>query len=88
MFNFSFLTMSQFDLPITQKKKETMDALQTKRFYLEVWNSLPWRTTFAKAYGIKLKCYWKLFGEHVRNLGTLCFEPRSPPPPIFGKFRW
>jgi hypothetical protein len=39
-------------------------------------------TTFVKAYGIKVKCYWELFGEHVRNLGTLCFRPpRLPPPP-------
>jgi len=29
------------------------------------------RTTFAKAYGIKVRCYWELFGEHVGNLGTL-----------------
>ncbi len=28
------------------------------------------RTTFAKAYGIKVRCDWELFGEHVRNLGT------------------
>jgi hypothetical protein len=30
------------------------------------------RTTFAKAYGIKVRYYWELFGEHVKNLGTLC----------------
>jgi hypothetical protein len=29
------------------------------------------RATFAKAYGRKLRCYWELFGEHVRNLGAL-----------------
>jgi hypothetical protein len=29
------------------------------------------RTTFAKAYGIKVRYYWELFGEHVKNLGTL-----------------
>jgi len=55
-----------------------MDALQNKRFYLQVWNSLPWKTTFAKAYGTKLKCYWKLFGEHVRNLEL--FALTLPPP--------
>jgi len=38
------------------------------------------RTTFAKAHGIKVRCYTELFGEHVRNLGTLCFDP-SPPTP-------
>jgi len=36
------------------------------------------RTTFVKAFGIKVRCYWELFGEHVRNLGTLCFDPCSP----------
>jgi hypothetical protein len=35
------------------------------------------RTTFAKAYGIEERCYWELFEEHVRNLGTLCFESPS-----------
>jgi len=28
------------------------------------------RTTFAKAYGIKVSCYRELFGEHVENLGN------------------
>jgi len=32
------------------------------------------RTTFAKAYRIKVRCYWELFEEHARNLGTLCFD--------------
>jgi len=32
------------------------------------------RTIFAKAYRIKVRFYWELFEEHVRNLGTLCFE--------------
>jgi hypothetical protein len=32
-------------------------------------------TNFAKAYGIKVRCYWELFGKHVKNLGTLCFDP-------------
>jgi hypothetical protein len=37
------------------------------------------RTTFAKAYGINVRCHWELLEEHVRNLGTLCVEdhPRS-----------
>ncbi len=33
------------------------------------------RTIFAKAYGVKVRCYWECFEEHVRNLGTLCFDP-------------
>ncbi len=28
------------------------------------------RVTFAKTYGRKVRCYWELFGEHVRNLGA------------------
>jgi hypothetical protein len=35
------------------------------------------RTTFAKAYRIKVRYYWELFGEHVKNLGTLCFGTPS-----------
>jgi hypothetical protein len=37
------------------------------------------RTTIAKAYRIKIRYYWELFGEHIRNLGTLCFEPAPAP---------
>jgi len=33
------------------------------------------RATFAKANGRKLRCYWELFGEHIRNLGALRFNP-------------
>jgi hypothetical protein len=33
------------------------------------------RTNFAKAYGIKVRCYRELLGKHVKNLGTLCFDP-------------
>ncbi len=35
-------------------------------------------TTFAKAYGIKVRCHWELFGKHVRNLGSLCFNRPTP----------
>jgi len=38
------------------------------------------RTTSAKACGIKVRYYWELFGEHVRNMGTLCFSPPRPQP--------
>jgi hypothetical protein len=38
-----------------------------------IWGEV--RTNFAKAYGIKVRCYWELFGKHVKNLGTLCFDP-------------
>jgi hypothetical protein len=44
------------------------------------------RTTFAKAYGINVRCYWELFEEHVRNLGTLSFDPcLTPRKNIHGK---
>jgi hypothetical protein len=39
------------------------------------------RTTFFKAYGIKVKYYLEFFGEHVRSLGTLCFDTPHPPNP-------
>ncbi len=87
---FFFLAMSKFYRPIIQKKKKkTMEAPQNRRFYFEVQNSSPlahlymWkRTTFAKEYEIKVRCYWELFGEHVRNLGTLCFDtPGTPTTP-------
>jgi hypothetical protein len=32
-----------------------------------------------EAHGIKSRCYWELFEEHVRNLGTLCFDHPSLP---------
>jgi hypothetical protein len=39
------------------------------------------RTTFAKAFGIKARCYWELFEEHVRNMGTLYFDHPHPQKP-------
>jgi hypothetical protein len=79
--------MSQFYWPITPKH-ETIQAAQNRRFSFEI--SIPpllpsyigaKRTTFAKAYGIEVRCYLELFGEHVRNLRTLCFDPFPPPHP-------
>jgi hypothetical protein len=29
------------------------------------------RTTFAKAYGIKVRCYGEHVGEHIGNLGNI-----------------
>jgi hypothetical protein len=37
------------------------------------------RTTFAKAYEINVRCYWELSEEHVRNFGTLSFDPCLTP---------
>jgi hypothetical protein len=62
-----------------------MDTPQNKRLYFEVHSSSPLaccigerRPTFAKAYGMKVRCYWELSEEHVRTLGTLCFDPAPP----------
>jgi hypothetical protein len=57
--------MSQFDWPITQKKKKLWRLLKTEGSILK--HRVPF--------------LWRLFGEHIRNLGTLCFEP--PPKPNF-----
>jgi hypothetical protein len=36
------------------------------------------RTTFAKTYGVKVRCYWELFGEHAKNLGIFYFDSHHP----------
>jgi hypothetical protein len=55
-----------------------MEATQNKRFYFRVWSSsllatyiVERRTTFAKAYAIKVWCYWECFGENIGNLGEI-----------------
>jgi hypothetical protein len=85
-FFFSFLfAMSQFDWPITQKMKllglPIIEGSILKHRVLSLWPTYigEMRVTFAKEYGINVRCYWELFGEHVKNLGTLSFEP--PPTP-------
>jgi len=63
-------------------KNETMEASRIKGSILKYGVPPLWpsyigerRTTFAKTYGIKVRCYWELFEEHIWNLGTVCFEP-------------
>jgi hypothetical protein len=74
------------------KKNKTIEVPLNRRFHFEVCPLWPRytagerRTTFAKAYGMKLRCYWGFFQEHVRNMGTwrTYWEQRknpSPPPP-------
>jgi hypothetical protein len=60
--------MSQFDWPINSYK-ETLESPQNKRFCFEFipFGLAERRTTFAKAYGIKVRCY----AEHVGNLGII-----------------
>jgi len=82
--------MSQFDLPIAPKTKQKqtnkpMEEIQGSILKYRVPPLRPTytferRTTFAKAYGIKVRCYWELFGKHVRNLGTLCVDHPATPP--------
>ncbi len=69
------------------EKKKPWRLPQIKGFNLKYSVSPLWasykgkrRTAFAKAYGIKVRCYRELFGEHVRNLGN-----SLPPPPNGGK---
>jgi hypothetical protein len=55
--------MSQFDWPIN-KKKETLESPQNKRFYFEFipFGLAERRTTFAKAYGIKVGAMENMLG--------------------------
>jgi hypothetical protein len=43
------------------------------------------RTTFAKTYGVKVRCYWELFGEHVGNLRIFFFDSHHPKKNLHGK---
>jgi hypothetical protein len=67
-----FFAASQFDWPITPKKIETIGVDGS---ILKYRVPPPWptyigdkRKTFAKAYGIKVRCYGEHFGEHIGNL--------------------
>jgi hypothetical protein len=68
--------MSQFDWPVTQKKKKIWRLPKIEGSNLKHRNAPLWhnsigerRTTFAKAYGIKVRCYGGNVGEHIGNLG-------------------
>jgi hypothetical protein len=70
--------MSQFDLAHHSKKMKLrrppkIEGSIFKYTVPPLWPSYidERRTTFVTAYGMKVRCYWELFGEHVRNLGTL-----------------
>jgi hypothetical protein len=76
-----FIATSQFDWPITQKKRAT-EAPKIEGSILKWRVPALWpiyigerRTTFVKAYGIKVRCYGEHVGEHIENLrnplGTL-----------------
>jgi hypothetical protein len=79
--------MNQFDSPINQKKMRLWELPKIKGSTLKYRVPHVWptyiherRITFSKACGTKVTCYWELFEKHVKNLGTLCFGPLSPPP--------
>jgi hypothetical protein len=61
--------MSQFDWPINLKKRNSRVSPQNKRLCFEFipFGLAERRITFAKAYGIKARCY----GEHVGKLGNI-----------------
>jgi hypothetical protein len=69
-----------FDWPITEKTKlwrlPKVEGSVLKYRVPPLWPTYvdERRTKFAKSYEIKVSCYWELFGEHVRNWGTLCFN--------------
>jgi hypothetical protein len=75
----SFFAMSQLDWPIIKKMK-LWRLPKIKGYFLKYRVPPFWptyigerRTTFVKAFGIKVRYYWEFLGEHVRSLGTLCF---------------
>ncbi len=69
-----------FDWPITEKTKlwrlPEIEGSILKYRVPSLWPTYvnERRTKFAKSYEIKVRCYWELFGEHVRIWGTLCFN--------------
>jgi hypothetical protein len=72
--------------------KKAMEAPQNRRLKIEgsilkyrVSPFMPTymgerRTTFAKAYSIKVRCYWEFFGEHVKKLENSLLWPHPTPP--------
>jgi len=75
---------------ITNKKLWRFPKI--KGFILKYRNPFLWfiyivesMITFAKAYGIKVRCYGKHVGEYIGNLMGTHWEPRKnyPPPPPF-----
>jgi hypothetical protein len=59
------------------KKNETLEAPKIQGSILKygvppLWFTYicKWRRTYAKAYGIKVRCYGENVGDHIGNLGT------------------
>jgi hypothetical protein len=77
------------------KKKKTWRLPQIEGFILKYSVPPLWptykgerRTTFAKSYGIKVRCYMEPFGEHVKNLGNFLFLPHPSPNGGKKKLAW
>jgi len=73
-----FFATSQLDLPITQKKMKQCRLSNAEGFFFKYRVPHIWpmyigerRTTFAKAYGIKVRCYGEHVGEHIGNLRNI-----------------
>jgi hypothetical protein len=77
MDSFFIFAMSQFDWPITQKKKlwrlPEIEGSILKYRVSPLWPNYTGerRKTFAKAYGIKVRCYGEYVGQHNGNLRNL-----------------
>ncbi len=90
-FNFIFGATSQFDWPITEKfgnygGSPNIECSSLKDSVPPFWPAYigERRTTFAKAYGIKVSCYGDHAGEHIGNLGKILGTLWEPT----GKFKW
>jgi hypothetical protein len=76
--NFFFSTTSQVIGPL-QKKDETMEAPQNRRFYGKMEYLHIWPTyidekgrTLGQTYGIKVRCYWEHpWGTHWEPIGNM-----------------
>jgi hypothetical protein len=62
----------------SKKKKYYVGSPKQKVIFLKYRDPPIWptyrgerRTTFAKAYGIKVRCYGEQVGEHIGNLGNI-----------------
>ncbi len=69
-----FCARSQFDWPITQKKKKKLwrlPKLKGSILKIRVPPLLPTYKTFVQAYGIKVRCYEEHVGEPIGNLRNI-----------------
>jgi hypothetical protein len=80
-FFFFFVARSQFDWSIAHKLSSYEGSRKQKVLFWSIY-FLPFgpciigerRTTFAQAYGIKVRCYGEHVGEHIGNLMRIHWE--------------